>query len=404
MSKKTTLFSNDTWRELKKRLNYLGALCCPPTETIRPKIHCKYPSDFGFDDVLKWGRSAMPIEPSELKNIWENKQTLKEHDIDYIIVNGNKWFYNTHDKIGNFFLSDGTTKVEMEFPYWMEMTNVLKTKGIRSAIFDTLNLYSNGQEPTAEQMQNCFSDELCQEIYRKNPCREAIELGVLEITEVFRKSIVEHLIQNHEADIAKEISYKRYVKSFMSSKTSTTAPKVRQFLAAKKSAIYILAEKFGLIKNSHRICRYESMRDHVRHPDEIAERPIDPYKIYADFCIALDEPVKSKTQARHLSRLGNNIALSIYLSTFNFIQTILAEYEDSSLKKKKNKTDYYNDLVQKGILKPKEVKLITSRSLNCAEVAHLHNKIKNARFKVMNDRQMFNLACAIHKRHLEIQK
>ena len=163
MNKKKTLFSNDAWRELKKRLNHLASICCPPSDAIRPKIHVKHSSDFGFEDVLKWGLSATPIEPSELKKIWENKQTLKEHDVDYIIVNGNKWFYNTHDKIGNFFLSDGSIKVEMEFPYWMEMTNVLKTKGIRTAIFDTLNLYSNGQQPTSEQTKNCFPDELCQE-------------------------------------------------------------------------------------------------------------------------------------------------------------------------------------------------------------------------------------------------
>ena len=267
MVKKETLFSPQDWAELKKRLNHLRMVCCPPASSLKPLIRFKSQSDFQWNDYLKWGVSASPTYPSELKNVWQNKQILSSVDVDYIVVNDQKWFFNTHDKIGNFFLEDGTRKVEIEFPYWMEMTDILKIKGIRSAIFDTLNLTANEKIPTQEQVKNCFPDELCQRIYRKNPSRDAIEIAVLEMTEIFRKKTISYLEQNHVADILNEPRFKRYEKTGKFSKKTPDFQKVRQFLSAQKSSAYILAEKYGLIKNARRMSIYEDIRNHARHQE-----------------------------------------------------------------------------------------------------------------------------------------
>ena len=113
-----THFSNQDRCELKIRLNHLRALCFPVPELIQPKLSFKFQKDFGPCDVLNRGSSFYSIDPSEIKYIWEDKRTLQDSNLDYIVVQNKKWFFNTQEKVGQFFLADGSRKVEFEFPYY----------------------------------------------------------------------------------------------------------------------------------------------------------------------------------------------------------------------------------------------------------------------------------------------
>ena len=403
MTKNPTLFSDEIWQQLKTSLNHLRAVCIPPAQAIKPSINFKTQSEFQWDDALKWGNSSYLVLPSELKKIWESKATLKESNVDYISVNGQKWFFYTYDKIGNFFLQDGTKKVEIEFPYWMEMGKVFKTTGVRSAVFDVLSLYMGTSSPDEKKAQQCFSDKLCFDIYCKNPSREAVEVAVLELLEKLRSTTADYLQKHHASDIASERSFKLYVKSRSFPKNTPLIQQVREFLAGEKRSMYRLAEKYGIIQNAANVFKYEAIRDHVRHPNEVSERQIKPDKIYNDFCLALNEKTDSKSKAYHMSRYGNNIAIALQLSSLNFIWDVLDQYVSPELKKKKNKPVYYDDLQKKEILTPKDVSVIRSARLSCNAVAH-GNSLKNARHKVMHYKELFNLVCRLSKFHQNIKE
>ncbi|MBE6449543.1 MAG: hypothetical protein E7013_02460 [Alphaproteobacteria bacterium] len=403
-TKNPTLFSNEDWKDLKTSLNHLRAVCLPPFQAIRPVITFKTQADFQWDDALKWGCGSYSIPPSELKDIWENKATLNASDVDFIMVEGQKWFFNTHDKIGNFFLQDGTRKVEIEFPYWMEMGKVFKTPGVRSAVFNVLSQCMSPVFPDEKKLQNSFSENLCFDIYCKNPSRDATELAILEILEKLRTKTVEYLEKNHSADIALERSFKKYLKSRVFPVNTPEKQQVKEFLTGDKKAMYRLAEKYGIIKNADNIFKYEDIRNHIRHPDEVSEHPIKPDKVYKDFCLALNETITSNSKAYRLSRFGNNIVIAQQLTCLNFIWNILDQHVAPELQKKKNKSTYYDDLVEKGLLTPKEVSVIRSSRLVCNAIAHSNGFIKNARHKVMHYKELFNLVCLLSQRHQNIRR
>ena len=399
MSTEDTLVTEDIWSDLKKRLNDLKAVCYPPTASLHPSIRFKTQSDFLLDDHLKWGRSSMPIYPHEISNIWEDRQTLRNENIDYICVQNQKWYFNMHDKVGRFFHQNGTRLVEIEFPYWMQMSDVIKTKGCRTSIFNLLSLCASESFPDDETAQNCFSDELCHTIYQKNPPREAIEVAILEILETLSTQTNKYMEENHVTDIAKEAAFKRFVKSRTFPVNIPEIQRIREFLAGERKQKYILAEKYGFIKNGRKISSYEDIRDHVRHSRSVPLQRIKPEQIYNDFCIALHTPETTEVKDNNLSHLSDNIAIALRLDTLSFIWDILDQYVDPNLKKKKNKESYYTDLVQKGILDASEVAIIRQSRLNHNAVAHANSFVEDAREKVMEDKDIENVAYAINKRH-----
>ena len=149
------------------------------------------------------------------------------------------------------------------------------------------------------------------------------------------------------------------------------------------------------------IFQYEEIRDHVRHPDVVQEHSLRPHKIYKDFCIALDEPIKTKSNAYRLLRFGNNIDIALHLSCLSFIWTILDQHVDPNLVKKKNKKAYYDDLIQKEMLTQAEARKLSLSRLSCNSVAHVNGFSKNARSKVMHNRELFNLANLVYRRHIK---
>ena len=397
-----TSFSNQERRELKRRLNHLRALCFPAPELIQPKCSFKFQKDFGPDDVLRRGSCFYPVSPSEIKDIWEDKRTLKDSNLDYIFVQRKKWFFNTQEKVGQFFLADGSRKVEFEFPYWMDMSDIIKTPGVRTAVFNVLNQCMGDQFPEPKTAQACFHKKLCQAIYNSNPSRESLEVAVMEMVETLRQKTEELLNQNHSVTIASSVSFKRYKNSRVFPVNTPEAQQVREYLADDNKRIYAWGEYFGIIQNATRIARYEEIRDHVRHPDKVPERRLYPERIYSDFCLALGEVNNPVSRAKRLAIFGNNTEISRHLGSLSRIWDVLDYHVDPALKKKKNKESYYADLVQKGLLMPEEVPIIRGRRLECNAVAHVNGFVKNARLKVINDNELDDLAYTLYDRHAQM--
>ena len=91
--------------------------------------------------------------------------------------------------------------VEVEFPYWMDMSNVIKTPGVRTALFDVLNQCMGQEFPKPEKAPACFSKKLCQEIYCRNPSYESLGIALLEIVESLRQKTKDLLNANHSSKI-----------------------------------------------------------------------------------------------------------------------------------------------------------------------------------------------------------
>ena len=172
----------------------------------------------------------------------------------------------------------------------------------------------------------------------------------------------------------------------------------------EKRAMYLLGEHFGVIKNADRIFRYEAIRDHVRHPNTVRKRILRPQQIYEDFSVALGEPLSQTCRAKSWMRFSDNSEIVVRLNSLGLIWDILDKHVEPALKKKKNKEVYYTDLVQKGILKEDEVKIIRNNRLTCNAVAHANTAVKQARQKVLRDMELQNLAYTLYSRHSEIMQ
>ena len=428
-----TSFSQADKKELNLRLNRLRQVCYPSVKLAVPKFKFKTKKDFLVTDHLSYA-SGYDIPPSELKDLWQDRETLRDNNVDYIIAKGKKWFYNilgdwkledsifdfdddfidpealTNSEIlcnryplivADFYSKDGNKKVEMNFPFWMDVENIWETPGVLDAVKKVLEKCSGQTFPSQEEAAACFPQKLLRKIHDKNPSREGIELAVLEMMETLCKKIMAYLEQNHVQDVLKEPGFLAFSQQNNTQPNKPDAQKVKEYLAGNKQAMYFLAQKFGLIKNAARIIRYEEMRDHVRHPDKVKPLPIHPRRIYRDFVSALDIPSKNASRAKTIRPFDENADIVQHLSDMNRIWTILDRHVDPKLVKKKNKPAYYQDLIDKGLLTEEEAKIIRRRRLATNEVAHLNHNVKRARQKVMNDTKLSELASEIYDRHIE---
>ncbi len=394
MTEYTAFFSQDVERDIKKNFIFLKAVCCPPSSVLKPNI-CLYTD---FKDGLSWGTSGYVLNRNELSDIWEDRSTLHASDVDYISVNGQKWFYNMNDKIGQFFLQDGSKKVEVEFPYWMEMGQVMKTPGVRSAVFNMLGQNTDDAVQFQKAGIDCFSDELCQEIYRRNPPQEAIETAILGLIEIIRRQNFLYLKQNHVIDIANSAVFKEYQKKRPNISKVPLPEQVASFLRGHKEQIFRFAEKVGIMKNSSKLAKYSIARDHVRH-SEIQQIPLRPHHVYRDFSEALGIKNDGQEVAESLNRISDGIDLSLHLSGLGFVWYLLEQSVDPELKDKKGKEAYYNDLVKKGVLTESDVTDIQDVLPFYNMVGHVENRggktVDDARGEVMKDRRVFDLAFKI---------
>ena len=210
--KKVSLFPRKDLEELGGLLSRLRRVCCPASEIIAPSIKFKRASEFNNLDVLEYGVGGYTIKPSELKDLWQDRRTLRDHSVDFIVVNGVKWFYKNSSLNGNFFSVDGQKKVEINFSFWMDAESIFKIPEAMKSVRKLLGLCSGEEFPDLAKAYSCFPENTCRLIYKKNPSREAVEQAVLEMMEAINLKTCDYLEKNHQDDIINTRGFKRFVK------------------------------------------------------------------------------------------------------------------------------------------------------------------------------------------------
>ena len=384
------MFPQNILLKLKRYLNDLRAVCCVPTQSIKPIIRVKEKDDFNEADKLKYRAELASPEfvpgtlmrkyeyafalPSELEEFtwWDKEDLKKEHEVDSISVDDKKWLFYTHDKVGNFFLSDGSRKVEIEFPVWMEMHNVFETNGVHAAVYDVLSKCTDKTAPSTAELSDCFPDALCRTVFNNNPPSEAIEMAVLEMVAVLTKETSDYVENNHLQQIINECN--------LQSATVPAKQMVHDYLKGHADYMFKLAERLNLIKDADKIPFYTDIRDHLRHPDTTEPISVNPQKIYEDFCAILDQKPDYDSKAYKMSRLDYNTVVALNLESFGSLAQTLDTYVDDAVKKAKNNgrpgivytPNYIADLIQKGLLTKKQLKTFTNYRIRTGSIAH-HN-------------------------------
>ncbi|MBP5534856.1 MAG: hypothetical protein J6Y03_05070 [Alphaproteobacteria bacterium] len=383
------MFPQNILLHLNRYLAHLKSICCIPTQSLKPVVRVKNKRDFNKDDVLKFNRNIDTCPPNGLREFSKlNRKELLELDINYISVDNKKWFFYTHDKIGQFFLEDGSRKVEIEFPVWMEMQYVFETKGIDKAVHDVLSKCMDRKIPK-KNLADCFPGHLCRAIYNDNPQFEATEAAVLELLQVLTKETQKYMENNCVTIIANSAACKEFTASYPN--TVSDFQKVRDFLSGHHEYMFNLAEKLNLIKNANLIPLYENIRNHLRHPDTTPPEYIQPQKIYDDFCSILMQTPNHNSQATKMSRLDYNTVVALNLQTFSCLAEMLDACVDPLVKKKKNNgkpgivynKPYFNDLIKKGLLTKEEKDIFDQYRHRCRAVAHHDNDAERARRKLI---------------------
>lgn len=388
-----TSFSQEDKKELLDRLVVLRQVCCPATDLLVPEFKFKRKKDFEPTDVLPYGVSY-DLAPDQLKDIWEDRETLRDHNVDYIMVNGKKWFYNTAQIVTDFYPQNGTKKVEVRFPIWMDCENIWNQPENVEAMKKVLEKCSGRHFPTQQEALECFPKKLLRRIYDKNPSRPAIENAVLEMVETLRTKCQDYLMDNHLNNIFKDKDFLTFVRKTSFPVNTSDKQKAKEYLERNKQAMYFLAQKFGLIKNAIPMMYYEEMRNHIRHPNTVLPLHIDPRMTYQDFAKALDVPAKGPSRAKTLKTFNENTDIVQHLGDMSYIWEVLDQYVDPKLRRKKKKPAYYQDLIQKGIITPDEAKIINQKRVECNNAAHLNGPRNQARKKVMEDT---SLICILHE-------
>lgn len=382
------MFVTATLLNLKRHLNRLRAVCYPPIETIRPNIRVKRKKDFKKgpvyvgdyqienDDELKYNNGRNSCAPKDLCKFTKikNKEDLLNSDIDYILVNNKKWFFYTYDKIGHFFLEDGSRKVEIEFPVWMEMHNVFETVGVRGAVSDVLSKCSGKRLPDTQKLVNCFSDDLCRAVFNNNPPQEAMEFAILELYELLKKETADYMETIEAKNIMASEEMAEFLQTHSFGKDTAYKHIVHQFLSGRSEFMFKCAKDINLINNPDLLPFYSNIRDHLRHPDIEIEK-LNPQKVYEDFCAILNERPNYNCKAYKQVQLGINTVLALQLETFSFLAGILDEWVDPQYKTGKDgkieyPKGYLDNLVQKGLLTEAQKRTFDNLRHRTSAIAH----------------------------------
>ena len=386
------MFVTATLLKLKRYLNRLRSVCYPPIETIRPVICVKEKENLDENDKLKYRDELAKTKfvpgtlkkkykygfakPSELEEFawWNTDDLKKEHDVDSISVGNKKWLFYAYDKIGQFFLEDGTRKVEIEFPAWMEMHKVFETDGVRAAVYNVLSKCTGKTTPNTTELSDAFSDPLCRAIFNNNPPQEAMEVAVLELYELLKKETTDYMETVEVKNIMASEEMAEFLQTHTYGEKTKDKNKVHQFLSGHLEFMFKYAKDLNLINNPDLLPFYKNIRDHSRHPD-VKTGKINPQKVYEDFCAILNERPNYNSKAHKQSRLCYNTVLALQLETFSFLAGILDEWVDPEYKtgkdgKIKYSEKYFDDLVQKGILTEGQRRTFDNLRHRTAAIAH----------------------------------
>lgn len=401
MTKLLKILSPEKRSVLLKGLSDLQEVCCPVGALSLPLFRFKEKKDFipVLDDFHCGSfASGYGIKPDEIQNyFYEDRQTLRDSYVDFIQTGSTKWYYNTSEKVPSFFSQDGQKKVEVEFSLWTDGQKIWSIPGVKQAMRHVLKKCSGVNFPTQEEAQKAFSEQICCKIYNKVPNEESVKEQVMEFIEPFRKILVDELVDNQSVKILQGQGFKKYKKETQLDLSKDPKNLVKEYLKKNKKAIYVLAEKFGYIKKANRMIAYQEMRDSVRHSN-VKSLLRNPQKVYRDFCEAIGVPF-SQAKQTSLKRFLDNSDVYTNLGFMSEILDILDIYEDKKLKRKN--LDYWQDLIKKGILQPKEVPYLQKMVVECNNVAHVNKDSDLSKETVADSPQLLEISLAITQRHEE---
>lgn len=396
MTKVNNNFSVDEQQELLVEFQKLEDICYPKTSLLTPRFKFLFKKDFKQNEGLRYGTITNDyyIEPSELKGLWQSRKELRESNVDFIVSRGKKWFYNTQDLVGNFFSEDGEKKVEVDFSFWMDAEHIWRIPGVIPAIKKILDDFSEDNLPTEAKAQSYFTEEICRKIYEKNPSKESVKQVVLGMVETLRKILVNRLVSDQALNISKSHAFKQFItKQNLSGQP--ISQQIQAYLKKNKNAVYVLGEKYGYIKNANRLLRYQNLRDNVRHPKEVKEGRIEPLEIYEDFRKALRIPVRSPSANSNIEQFDDHTRTSWNIATMSEIEDILAFHADPKISRKK--PQYWQNLIQKGIITPADAVILQTKIKEYNSVAHAHPDADPK--KVADDLEIDDLNRAITSAH-----
>ena len=247
-----TCSKNERMALLKKFVS-LKQVCFPIHAELKPSFKFKTKKDFTVLDVLEYGAgSGCSIKPEKIKEYsYIDRQTLRDSDVDFIKTNDQKWYYNTWDLKGAFFSEDGQKKVEIDFNFWMDAHKIWSVPGVKQAMRSVLDAFSGDRIPTQEEAQSFFTDEICDKIYQRQSSMQAVRQAIVELVEIFRKTLLNELVRNQTPGVMATQSFKRFLKKNPNNQSKPHQNQVQEYLKKNKNAIYLLGEKFGLIKSAN---------------------------------------------------------------------------------------------------------------------------------------------------------
>lgn len=403
----TTLFqilSDDEKQQLTLDFANLKKACFPTLS--KPSFNFKNRSQFTKTDLLSQGHDTARLKPDELNQLWQDRQTLRDLSIDYIVAGGQKWFYNTWLMTGDFFSQDGQKKVEVQFDFWVDPEQVWPIQGVRPAIKQVLELCSDSQFPTQKQAQDCFSDDLCRKIYEKQPSNETIGTTVMSLIEHLRQFLLKKLVQNHTPQIMTKPAAQK-IKKNDPKKADTTV--VSEYLKQNKNMVYILSEQYGYIKKARALLHYQRLRDSVRHKDEVVAQSFNPIKVFQNICKTLGIKHGGNPAKTPLKFFDNQTQLNWHIADMSEItdacQMHIRKHQMTTNQKLKPKDpNYWQALQDAGVLDQTEATTLPQKIKEYNTVAHGNAGARELKEKLADDIQVEEIQQNVLNRHWELLK
>lgn len=382
-----TIYNIPQFRQkLKPDLTILKQTSQPKLEFIQPLI--RRPGPVAGRGITYGGIGTMPYAPDEFHKEfgWIDRQTLNDNDVNYWDIGGQRWYYNMTDFV--FYTADNTQQVEAYFSVPPSSCRFWEKPKIRRAMQAVLALCTPQSLPSQQQVNACFTADVCDDIYRKayvpeknkylpreeHAFAKSIKSASISVVETIRNTLEEQLRNKHAEAIMKMPGFKSFVKRTKGMSKMKAPDQVRQYLTThRKRLVPQLGEKFGLIRNATLLIRATNRRDSVRHNRDIKAFVNDPKQIVKDIAAILE--VSPRTNSKAFWRLvEKHDQIARHMDDMSRIEEILQAYWLPN--EGGDKICKYNRLATEKVFDKHVIDQVVARVQKYNDVAH-NNPHKN---------------------------
>ena len=287
MPKTKHSFTKDEKALLKQSFLELAAVC-NPNGCVLAEIAMDNMVDLSPRDRFEL-ETGVPVD----MNAWDfDADWRQDHGIQTIKTPKTEWYYNFYS-FPYLYSADGQKRATFNLMNYPADFDVLSVAGVKQSLKSALRKFDDNAQPSGSDIDSAFPKTVLDRIFNKKFPKERVCVSLVKMVEYLRHALNERLSHDCAGEISKTTDFQNFIASakpeLLQALGSDIPKQISVFLESPQYRMktFELGEKFGYIKNSKKMKKYQDVRDYERHKKERKPVSWTPMEVFRDFKTAL---------------------------------------------------------------------------------------------------------------------